>query len=574
MTSDEVRSPNESHARVWAWLENALTESARARNTVGPFADFDRYLDLYYGKHYPETLPSYRPPVVVNELRSLLLQEANDLTDPDFRPYVLKDPTKGGRDLAAERALRAVWVRDQIDLKIIEAVVWYEVFGSGFLRVGWDPDLWYGMGDVSVDVWDPRNLFPDPDAADERKVAFLAYESVMDLDDIRRLFPKNGYEVKAEDQYSVKDPANEAKAGTNVKYPYVGPLTETDTLIGAGVMGYKKARARVIDMFVKDPTTEKVMEELRDKAGKPVLDPLTQEPILEPYTRMKYPNGRRIVGANGVILYDSHLNAPDHGLLRIVLEPTLGSFWGKGLISQTGELQIAADKMESAVVENAIRLNNGLVIFKGNHGLDLESFVSIPGQIVGLNAGADIDIKYPPQMPADMVQAGERMLNLQRRILGFSEQRMGQGGRGNVSPDLTETDISQSQAGTRLRAKFLYHAVQRLCEMIFARMVREYTTTRYIPAVEGEKFEPIKWEPVERPERYAVYVDPVSFQVMSRSALRRLCLALYKMQAIDRRAVLETLGWPDWEAVAQRLDKNEQMMAMAKLQARSKGRGK
>src|SRR5207253_621666 len=95
--------------------------------------------------------------------------------------------------------------------------------------------------------------------------------------------------------------------------------------------------------------------------------------------KAKYPRGRRIVGANGVILYDGANPNPggDFGILRVVLEPTLDTFWGKGFISQTGELQLAADKLMSAVVENAIRLNNGMVIATNNTGLDMESFASI-----------------------------------------------------------------------------------------------------------------------------------------------------------------------------------------------------
>ena len=77
------------------------------------------------------------------------------------------------------------------------------------------------------------------------------------------------------------------------------------------------------------------------------------------------------------------------------------------------------------------------------------------------------------------------------------------------------------------------------------------------------------WEPVDvnvdNIKGYSVYIDPASFQVMSRSMLRRLSLALFRMNAIDRHAALEMLGWPHWEEVAKRMNEADKAMAMAKM---------
>lgn len=550
-------TPTYDESRLWRWVEQAAIESARVRREQGRFDLFDHYLDLYYGRHYPDSLPSYRPPVTVNELRTLILAEANDLSDMNLRVYVMKDPRTGGRDLEAERALRATWVREQIDLRVIEAVVWQAIVGTGFLRVGWDPDLARGLGDVTVEAVDPRHVLPDPDALSDRKMRFVIYETVLDLADIRRLFPTKGYLVRPQDTYSIRD-SHIGGVDTVSSAVYLGPMTDGLGLVGHPYPGYRKARARVLDCYVRDDSVDSKVEPVLDASGVPIKDE-NGNAVLEERLVPRYPLGRRIVGANGIILYDgpNHNPGGDNGLVRVVLEPTLAQFWGQGFVQQTGELQLAADKLASAIVENAIRLNNGLVIAKGNTGLDWETFASIPGQILQINHGSELTIEYPRPMPPDMVQAPWRFLDMQRRILGFPDPRTGAGGKGNVSPELTETEISQSQGPTRLRAKHLYFAVQRLAELIFSRMAYGYTTPRAIPATEGEAFKPVLWTPLERPERYAVYVDPASFQVMSRSLLRRLCLALYRMGAIDRRAALESLGWPDWEAVAGRLDQAE-----------------
>jgi hypothetical protein len=576
-TAFNAATPAYQEAATWAWMEQLATDAARVRRQDARFEQLDRWMDLYDGKHFPETLPSYRPPVTVNELRTLILSEASDLSDMEPRIYIMKDPRHGGRDLEAERALRAWWARNHVMLKLVEGVVWAEICGHGFLRVTWDPFGFYGIGDVAVETLDPRVVIPDPDASDERRAQFIIYESVLDIAEIRKLFPHKGHLVKPEEAYSIREETANATvgrgAGYSPSYPYLGPMSEGGTsLLAGGYPGYKKARARVLDCYVRDGSLTTQIEPLRMSDGSLVRD-THGNPILEQQTKMQYPKGRRIVGANGVILYDGENTTPGghFGLVRLVTEPTLGRFWGgKGFAQQTGELQLAADKLASAVVENAIRLNNGIVVVKGNTGLDWETFTSMPGQIVQINASSDFDIKYPHPMPPDMIEAPWRMLDMQRRILGFSDPRMGVGGRGNTSPDLTETEISQAQSTTRLRSKYLYAAVQYLAEQVFAHMAYGYTTPRVIPAVEGEAFKPVTWTPLDNPDKYAVFVDPASFQVLSRSLLRRMSLLLYRMGAIDRRAALEAIGWPDWEAVAGRIDEAERLSAMAKLEAKKK----
>lgn len=574
-----ANSPTPLDSQKWNWLESAASEASRVRNDEAHFDKFEKWLGLYYGQHYPESTPSYRPPVVVNELRTLILQEASDLSDTNFRVYVMSNPRSGGRDEAAERAFRAFWVRQHVDLKIVESVVWASIVGTGFLRVWWDPDAFYGMGDVVVEVVDPRLVLPDPDATDDQHMFYRLVESVLDLTEIQRLFPRRGYEVTPEERYSMKGAGNDVGIGTThvssslqTGWPISGPLSAGDALLGRSYKGYKKARARVLDCIIDDPTIETVAIPLKGPLGETMKNESGEE-IYESLRQMKYPGGRRIVGANGIILYDGPNTNPggDKEIIRVTLEPTLGRFWGgQGFVQQTGELQLAADKLTSAVVENAIRLNNGIIVVKGNTGLEWESFASIPGQIVQLARDGEFTIVYPPPMPPDMIQAPWRLLDMQRRVLGFPDPRTGQSGAGNVSPELTEVEISQSQGTTRLRAKHLYHVVQRLAEMVFARMAANYTTERAIPAVEGEQFKPVVWKPIENPEHYAIYVDPASFQVMSRSLLRRTALLLYKMGAVDRTAVLEQLGWPHWEEVAGRMDQAEQMMAVAKMQAKKK----
>lgn len=564
----EQAPPRPGERELWEWLEGMASESERVRREEAKFELFNRWLDMYYGHHWQDSTPSFKPPVVINELRTLILSEANDLSEGMLRLYIQKDPRHGGRDHEAERAMRAVWSREQIDLKLLFAMCWALILGTGFLRVQWDPDGFHGLGDVIVDDVDPRHILPDPDALDDRRWAYVIVETPMDLMEIRRLFPVEGKRVTPEDNMSIRDRTSTGPPGDLSWATYEGPMSNT-TLVGHTIKGYKKARALVLDCFVKDDSTEKTVEPETDSDGNLIKDEAGNLIYRESY-KAKYPNGRRIIGANGVILFDGPNPNPlnDFGILRVVLEPTLGRFWSQGFVQQTSELQLAADKLMSALVENAIRLNNGIIVAGTNTGVDWESFTGMPGQIVTINQGSQFDIKYPPPMPPDMIQAPWRMLDMQRRILGYQESRAGMASRGNVSAELTETEISQAQGPTRLRGRMLYYTVQRLAEMIFARMANGYLTPRVIPAIEGEMFKPVQWNPLPNPDKYHVYIDPASFQVMSRTMLRRLGLALYKMRVVDRTSLLNVISWPDADEVSKRLDQQDVAIAQAKAKGK------
>lgn len=544
--------PRPEDERLWRWLDEVATESERVRRDEARFDEFPQWLDMYYGKHWPTTLPSFRPPVVANEMRTLILSEASDLTESQLRIYITKDKRNGGRDEMLERAFRAVWARERVDIKLMYACVWALIAGTGFIEVGWDPDGHHGLGDVIVRDTDPRYVLPDPDALNDQEWLYVIKEHVLDIQEIRRLFPVSGMRVDPEDRWSLKD-----QKGTpqGLSAPiYLGPLTPSDSFMHGTVPGYKKARARILDCYLRDDTVEESVDD---------TDPDNLVAKVQP----KYPGGRRIIGANGTILYDgpSPNTGGDFGMLRLVLEPAIGRFWGTGFVQQTSELQLAIDKLLSNNVENSVRLNNGVVVSTTNTGLDWETFAGIPAQIVQINPGSEFKIQYPPPMPPDMINAPMQYLDLQRRLLGFEGARSGAPSRGNVSAELTETEISQAQSPTRLRSRLLHAFVQRLAEMIFARMAAGYTSPRAIPSVEGESFKPVNWQPLEKPENYAVYVDPASFTVMSKSMLRRLSVVLRKMNVIDRKATLEAVGWPDSEAVAERMDKAEAQAAIMRM---------
>lgn len=539
------------------WVDTLHDESAKTKSDLANDDNWDADTAFFWGDQVPLNLPSFKAPIVVNELQTLLLQEVSDLTDNRLQVYCQKDKSQPDRDQTAEKAIQAYWMRNFIDMQVMLAALDGMMLPSGFLSCTWDPTAMQGQGDVQVSARDPRTVFPDPDAEDDTHWRYVLLADTLDLVEIRRLYPDQGWRVKPEAKFSQKLGSTDTGPTKSRSGKYKGPLYAPGSSILS--MGYSKARAQVKTLFIYDDELEEKFEE--------AANPLTGEKLLKSSTRQKYPNGRCVITCNSVVLYDGpNPYVGRFPIVRVNLVPTTHAFWPQqspmgGVI----ELYRASNRLETQVVENAIRLNNGIAIGDANSGINPDTFAGIPGQVILKRPGTAFDIKYPPPMPPDMVNSGQRLRSQAKEVLGFPTARTGGGQRGNISAELNETEISQGMSLSRLRGKLLYHSCQKLVEMIFARMGQFYTTPRHLPYLTGNEWQTVPWNPIPKPDAYSVHVDPASFQVKSKTLLQRLYLTLAKMGKIPDEELLTMLDIPNAQQVAGKLKEQLQLQAMANM---------
>jgi hypothetical protein len=544
---------------VCSWVDGLFEEAAKRRKEDAKEESWEAWEDQYWGHQWPASLPSYKPAIVANELKMLIQQEVSDLTENPIKIFVQKDRTKADRDENVEKAIQAFWLREHCDYQVMLATLNAAIKPCGFLSCTYDPGAEQGQGKVLVRSRSPRSVYPDGDAVDDDRWRYVILSDVLDLVEIRRLWPHVGEKVRPDSGYSIKaNPGMTERLRTwfHAGSKYHGPLYAPGP--GGVPQGYIKARAEVLTVFIYDEEIEQDIEE--------ITDPTTGEPSLKTKTRQKYPNGRMIQTANGVVLFDGP--NPYHGrfpVVRVTLQLTPETFWPpQSMVADTMELQMAADKLDSLVVENGIRLNNGEVIADANSGIKPGKYTRTPGAVTLKTPGSSVEIRYPPQMPADMVNGGERLRGIQRRVQGFPQSRTGEGQRGNISAELTETEISQAQGLSRLRARLLYMSVQKTVEMIFQRMAQYYLVPRHIPFIANEKWDPVPWQPITDPSSYSVHLDPSSFQVRSRTMMQRLYLTLAKFGKMPTDELLKMLEIPDAERIAAKLNQELFLQAMAK----------
>lgn len=541
---------------LYSWLLALYDESDKHKGETAGSDDWDDLTAFFWGDQVPSNLPSFKAPIVVNELQTLLLNEVSDLTDNRLQVYVQKAKESAKRDEDAEKAIQAFWLRNFVNMEVMKASLDAMILPSGFLSCTWNPLKMNGQGEVEVKARDPRTVFPDPDCEDDDDWRYVLFADVLDLVLIRQLYPDQGWRVKPETKYSTKSGADHA-APRSRSGRYRGPLYAPGSSILS--MGFSKARAQMLTLFIYDDELEEAFEEAKN--------PTTGELSLQSTTRQKYPNGRCVIGCNGVILFDGpNPYVGRFPVVRVNLVPTTHSFWPQSSpLSNVMEIYRAANRLETQVVENAIRLNNGMLIADANSGLNPETFAGIPGQCVLKRPGTQAQIVYPPPMPADMVQHPERLRGSAKTVLGFPVSRTGAGQRGNISAELNETEISQGQSLSRLRGKLLYSSCQKLVEMIFARMGQFYTTPRHLPYLTGNEWSTVPWNPIPDAKAYSVHVDPASFQVKSQTMLQRLYLTLAKMGKIPDKELLKMLDVPNAEQLGEDLKKQLELQAILKM---------
>jgi len=170
-------------------------------------------------------------------------------------------------------------------------------------------------------------------------------------------------------------------------------------------------------------------------------------------------------------------------------------------------------------------------------------------------------------MPQHMTQLPQMLLSLQKELQGYSDSRQGQPGAGNISPDLFEASLYQSKSLTRCRERLLAHSVKEIAEQIFDHMATYYTGPRAFPSM-NENFETIPWLPLDSNNKLGLYVDPTSLNPISKSAMRTLAPQMRQAGVLDVLTYLKAIDFPDAENVAQKMDREMQLAALAKARKR------
>ena len=524
---------------------------------------FDTVRDLYNLNPPPVAAPSFRPYVNIPQFQQLMLMEASDLADSDPKIYIMGPNSK--RDEEREQAFLGQWHRGNFSLQILYASLWSLLGGTGFLQTGFDPLSRRGTGECYLRWRDPASCYPDPASTSEEDWYYFQVVERMWPDEIRRRFPR-AYVTRAGDPITPSGiPADNSQTwGMGKLRMPPGPMSAIGNQPSERSMGPSDGRRDVRFTFIFDSNIKEIV---RDLAGSAT----PTDNVVPAKFELRFPNGRYIVDCDGDVLFDGDNPHPMHQfpITRVLSLPALTSFWCPPPSRYTIDLQDLASRMLRQVFENFVRTNNCIWMIDSSSDVTRENFSGLPGEMVVYSAtGKPPELKNPPQFPAHFLTYPQFLLSLQKELQGFPPSREGKTGSGNVGTDLYDSSIMQSQAITRLRAKLLATAVQRVSEQTFYCMAKYQGRSRYPNYEAGFKL--TDWAPIDpdKQKDYEVFLDPASIRPISAQALRKLVPELRKLQMVDTLSGLEMLDIPGAQQIAERIEVEKALEALAKLKRR------
>jgi hypothetical protein len=453
-------------------------------------------------------------------------------------------------------------------------------FGTGFFKAGWDPDLDFGAGDATVRRVDPWNIYPDPLATGSYDWRYLIEKRVISKDEAVDRYGDKARDIGTGDPFQSTDrPSQLDKTLKTEPMAQAGPIMSVNTQYGAYASG-TMSEAETVDSVA----------------------------LLECWYLHEGEWCFAVVGGGELLAYSKATELFDFArppYVRYVIHET-GEFWGPSLVEFLISPQAALNDLLFHAHNNA-RLAGDPMFEEGlAAGTSRMRLQNRPGQRLPVQVTGQLKWMEPPPFPQVFGVLIDFWVNEIERISGLS----GVAGRGQ-NPSRRESDATvdamQEGSFTRVRnaLRNLEHALRELGEMLTAIVAEHYTEPRILAIVgpegrptvlslkakhfyspisgEVEREEPIvgpdgqpavnpaTGQPMIRkrlvkvkentnesqPLRFSVWCEAGSALPTSRMALASQAMTLYAAGGIDRQGLLETLRWPGWRKILERVTNME-----------------
>jgi hypothetical protein len=531
--------------------------------------EWTRQYDWARGQQWEDQRrPSWRSRAKSNYLFANLFSKTALVTDS--RPLVRAIPRQPA-DLPVVTSvinptLAYLWDRNAMDTGFMETMAGALTIGTWFMKPYWDPSATNGLGEVQTD-WVPAwFVWPDPGAVRVNGPGsgeFMFHAEPRSLEEINRLFPHSANRVEPEDiPYDFFSAPNTGRTADP-------RIVDRKTLVGVianafgGFLprkqpaeGYQDIdRALCFELWVKDDTVEE--REVEDESGKRKI------------VQARYPHGRHIVFANGVLLSDG--DAPtDSGKFPFVkvkdyLWP--GAYWGGGEMEQTIDIQLELNMQRARISDHMNYFTNGQWIIDKGATVEGSHLSNRPGQIVWKKPGTEARRETGLPLPAGMIDYLRVLQADMENIGGNTDVNQGRV-PDRISSGLAIQEVKEAaQNRIRLTERLAKESLEELAEFWIEIAATYYEVPRRV-RIENEFGEPsfVFVRPSQLKRGYD-YEATVGSQLLKgqRSYSVAEALALHDRGAIDFEALLEVIDFPQRKDVMARMrGKKEQLLQMVK----------
>lgn len=535
---DALARPTQAEQELNRVLDMMAEEGESLKQDL--YQEWDKNVLFFEGQQWEINRPEPLTTVTVNNIFRILIQEAALLSD--LAPsYVIKarDQDKWG-PLAAVLAsvAEAIWQIRGHSALIPQAALDLAAFNKGFWKVVWRPELAWGMGDVSIERVDPAEVSVD-NAPSLEAASFIRHRQVVPLWRAKQMFP--AYADRLVPDESVSMYATESRSSQASRLPR--PRNRIGEKRGA------VERVIVEEWLIRDPAMDG--------------------------PKLRYPQGRlitRVGEAAKIITQDIPYPwwDPWPGPWVEMTGPKLRGFWGVPETTQSRPLQELLNVLFSILADQGRLQGSGIWIADEN-ALRPEAIEILKTQTSGVvtkKPGTQVQRESGAPISEGILEYTRMVNQAMEFVHGLMDTSYGKVPRGVTAGAAIETLQQGTASLVRLRSAEVQRALQKAGQLVVSRILQFYKEKRifFLTGADGKivdaMFDPDELglsaedNPEELLKQFAIAVTSGSELALSKEKGYALHTALYGMGAIDRKALLDAIEYPNRDEIIKRMDLN------------------
>lgn len=571
------------------------------------------YYKFFRGKQWREQRPSYRHSEVIN----LVFQSIQSTVpiETDSRPKISYLPTSP-MDLELSEILNKVcdsdWERKNWLYNLTEICYERNFYGAAFGSMEVEPNE-NGVMSIAFRSKDPFYVYPDPAAFDvNEKCKYFLYVEPVDVEILKKDYPDKAQYIKPD----VIDMNYGDKTDVN-KIRYKSPV-DNRTLLDqtANYDVADRSQALKITCYIGPDNYEQ--EDNQDDAY-PITDMGSQTASgsdstpnmnnMPPLEAKKCPNGRKIVMACGVLLFDGENPYEDkkYPFARLTNYILPREFWGISDVEQLQGPNRIYNKILSFTLDVLTLMGNPIWVVDNTSGIDTDNLFNRPGLVVEKEPGTEVRREAGTELQGYVLPLLDRIRAAFDGVSGSHEISQGVEPKEVTAAAAIEDLQEAAQTRLRLKARHMDSFIQQIGQMYLSRVFQFYSVPQIVRITENEdaskyfKFhidtqldaegnpvlnefgEPVRVAKVrdfiqdpntgvvsESPDvrsyeihgKFDVKVSTGSSLPFAKNERLDKSLKLYDRGIVDAEEVLKAADYPNWEAVVGRL-KSQQPVAKA-----------
>lgn len=459
--------------------------------------------------------------------------------------------------------------QNQFDMLVARIALDMARFNIGVIKITTDENGFGPFGEegrIIMSKCDPRYVWPDPFAKSWRweDMKYLCVAEPHDLSDIRLRYGKAGRRVEAESFYSLK---RETLDGDEDMSGILQTSNESGHKIG------ERERVLVKELWLKDNSL--MWEPICDENGEQALD-ADGKPLLRQVPR--YPRGRLIVVANGVILLDCHNPfthpRPPYAFFLNRLSTRLFSF---GDVELLARLEDKVNVLHKDCMRNArTNMNSPWLV---DHG----AFDS-PEMYKNLTNEEGLIIEKAPQSNVSRLPAAELpgfvfplmgwLTGIFNDLSGVSNIMQGQLEKGSqLSADAIAGLQGAASGNLRIKARLFETGLEDVGYLLSFDIRDLYDSEKNFTLTDpksGETKE-ISWTPGKMEGEYPVEVTAGSSLPGAKAGAQQQAITLWDHDLIDRQAALDQMQYPGRGVIVKRMADRQTQLAVLGIEAKDGG---